>query len=888
MKNMIKSNLSAVVQESLDLAENYETISEDKMNILEQKYQFHEDSLSYLPKFMKTYFSDQTPMVNALESLLEDKKYSSYLKVLEQSSIFSPIVNPFSNQKKSSQNVIMNFEKSENSDDIVIFSKTFYICREYEDIYQSETFQLKNLYFKLKYIIQNIIFPRLENLAANWKILISTMGLWISGIDNLLLRDLMSVGAPELLVQFYKDYKLDMSQNDVSLAFIGQINSIYNRDLVKIERKTTKDNQFNDFLNFNPTRIKLEVNLNEIDSSANDEKNQLLKNIEKDCNSWACKFFFVLQNKIDKLNINLTQFNISNPFDKNALLQNLAEIFSNSDTMIQTEQLKTNPLSLTQFLFDPPLKFPENGMENNISCILELETNFQENYAKIKYKNKEKGISGTNQNNSLLLIIIDNSCQRNFLRFRTFQSTQNDFLTLNRFLQEQDSGSILGFVQFGYFNWSYVISTSLSQIFQFYGFMDFSKNPNFLTNSNLAFIGKKGLNVDGLIIFSLNSKAVLNIDICNNYLFNKCETRILYIRSMGNPLNNNSPMNMRIVYLNDDVISKNEFRGLNLMVLGCSENSDEISNNNDGNYKKFFEKNFDLWSDGELLSDLNNNLKELITKSYYGTPLFVLSSFGNFDYYVSEDSEDWIEFNFLYEKLGGSSLISYFKQKNNIVVNGRTMDFGHPFILVGSPKFETLRGFEYIFTNDADISPSQTNIELMIDLNQKKLQCPQPFSNFRSLKETNNENNLTERSNKIFNQFSQRINEEMPKILRYKQPKQLTFNFKEDLSSMENSDLMAPVKKTEQNYEDIASDEAINEMTQEILKKSKRINDKFQNTSNQTNHTNNNDTLFPRPQHPGTNPCVKIVNSSSHILIKNETITQRFENLTYNLYIRGI
>ena len=714
------------------------------------------------------------------------------------------------------------------------------------------------------------------------------MGLWISGIDNLLLRDLISVGAPELLVQFYKDYKLDIAQNDVSLAFIGQINSVYNKDLAKIERKSTKDNQFNDFLIFNPTRIKLEVNLNEIDSVANDEKkpNQSQKNIEKECNSWACKFFFILQNKIDKLNINLTQFNISNPFDKNVLLQNLAVIFSNSDTMIQTEQLKTNPLSLSQFIFDPPLKFSKNGMENNISCILELESNSQENYAKIKYKNYEKIISGTNQNNSLLLIIIDNSCQRDFLRFRTFQSTKNDFLTLNRFLQEQDSGSILGFVQFGYFNWSYVISTTLSQIFQFYGFMDFSQNPNFLTKSNLAFIGKKGLNVDGLITFSLNSKALLNIDICNNYLFNKCETQILYIRTMGNSLLNNSPMNMRMVYLNDAVISKNEFRGLDLMVLGCPENSDEI-NNFDGHYKKFFEKKFDLWSDGELLKDLNKNLKELMAKSYYGTPLFVLSSFGNYDYYISDDSEDWIEFNFLYEKIGGSSLISYFKQKNNIIVNGKTTDFGHPFILVGSMKFETLSGFEYIFTNNSDISPNQINIELMIDLNEKKLQCPQPFSNFRSLKETNNENNLTERSNKIFNQFSQRIDEEMPRLLRYKQPKQLTFSFKEAMSSMENSDLMTPVKKTEQNYEDIASDEAINEITQEILKKSRKINDKSQNTSNITNATNNNDTLFPITQHPGTNPCVQIVNSSSHIINKNETITQTFENLTYNLYIRG-
>lgn len=715
------------------------------------------------------------------------------------------------------------------------------------------------------------------------------MGSWISGIDTPLLGDLLSIGAPGLLAQFYKDYQLDMTQNDVSLAFIGQTNSVYNKDSAKIERKSLKDDQFNEFVQFNPTRIKLEVNLNEIDSFANGEKktDELPKKIEKECNSWACKFFFVLQNKIDKLDFNFTQINISNPFDKNALLENLAEVFSNSETMIQTEQLKTNPLSLSQFLFDAPLKFSKSDMEDNFSCILELESNSQENYSKIKFKNNEKVISGTSHNNSLLLIIIDNTCQHNLVRFRSFQSTQNDFLNLNKFLQEQDSGSILGFVQFGYFNWSQVISTTLSQIFQFYGFMDFSQTPNFLSNSNLAFVGKKGLNLDGLITFSLNSKSLLQVDVCQNSLFKKCETQILYIRTMGNSFNNNSPMNMRMVYLNDDVILKNEFRGLSLMLLGCPENSDEISNN-DGHYKKFFERNFDLWSDGELLTDLNRILKELIAKSYFGTPLFVLTSFGNYDYYVNENLEDWIEFNFLYEKLGGSSLISYLKQKNNIIVNGRTTDYGHPFILVGSPKFETLSGFEYIFTNNSDISPNQINIELMIDLNEKKLHCPQPFSNFRSLKETNNENNLTERSNKIFKHFSQRINEEMPKLLRYKQPKQLTFSFKEALASMENSDLMIPVKKTEQNYEDIASDEAINEITQEILKKSRDSIDKYQNASNQTNNTNNNETLFPIPKHLGTNPCVKIVNSSSHIVNKNETITQTFENLTYNLFIRGI
>ena len=141
LKNEIKSNISSLVQESLELSENYETISSEKMKILEQKFNFHEDSLSYLPKFMNAYFSEQSSTVNALESILEEKKYSKYLKIIEESPIFSSISNPFSNKKYSNQNSM-----DSGPGDIVIFSKTFYICQEYEDIYQGEAFQLKNLY----------------------------------------------------------------------------------------------------------------------------------------------------------------------------------------------------------------------------------------------------------------------------------------------------------------------------------------------------------------------------------------------------------------------------------------------------------------------------------------------------------------------------------------------------------------------------------------------------------------------------------------------------------------------------------------------------------------------------------------------------------------------
>jgi hypothetical protein len=146
IKNAIKLNITSLIQESLLAAEKSDVIDADKMSFLEQKYNFHEDSLSYLPKFMMTYFSEQTAMVHTLESLLEEQKYASYLKVIEQSPIFSSVATPFRNDKMASQS---DFYKEKGSgfdmEDIVIFSKTFYICQEYEEIFRGEAYQLTHL-----------------------------------------------------------------------------------------------------------------------------------------------------------------------------------------------------------------------------------------------------------------------------------------------------------------------------------------------------------------------------------------------------------------------------------------------------------------------------------------------------------------------------------------------------------------------------------------------------------------------------------------------------------------------------------------------------------------------------------------------------------------------
>jgi len=719
-------------------------------------------------------------------------------------------------------------------------------------------------------------------LSPNWKVLITSVGSWISGLDDSLLQDLIFVGAPELLIQFYKDYKEDSSQNDISLAFIGQFNTPEQKDLAKIEKKSPNQEQFAQY--FNPTRVKLRVNLNELEPCANDSNKTIVeqKMVDKNCGSWSCKFFFIFQNKINNLNINLTQYNTSITFDKNNVLNALSSVLSNANTMIAVEQLRINPLSFSQFLFDPPLKHPKQS-DSNLSCVLELESNSQDSYSRIKYGNIEKRVSNTNQNNSLLVVIIDNSCQRNFIRSRIFKSTKEDFILLNKFLQEQDPGSVLAFVQYGYFNWAYVMSTTLSYIFQYYGLLDFKDIPDYLMFSNIAFVGKKGLNISGLFSFSLNSKASLNLDLCNNSLFSQCESQVLYIRTMGNNLISNSPMSMRMIVLDNMIVSKNELRGISLTILGCPE---EDERNEITHYQKFLEKNFDLWSDGELLHDLNEKLHESIERTYYGTPIFVISTFGNYDYYINDDSENWIEFNFILEKLGGSSFISYLKQKNNIIINGIATDFGHPFIFVGSPKFEKLSAFEYHFDNNSQTSSNQLNVELMIDLNEKKLQCPQPFSKFKALKENKPAKNYEEESANILSTFSSKLNQQMPRILHYDQPTR-GFSFKEVLSSNENNKMMFPkLSNNYRDFEDNSSDEAIKALTQEYLKNSGKI---IQENQNNTEKKHKNPSLFTNQDHPGTNPCVKIMNVSNHILINhNESQIDQFENFTYNLFIRGL
>ena len=743
------------------------------------------------------------------------------------------------------------------------------------------------------------------------------MGDWISGVDNSLYQDLMDIGTPELFTEFYKEYLSDNLKNDISLSLIGETDFQSHNDYAEVKRSPSQSQEVTSFEDFiNPSKSRLKIDLFEqepcIDTSETKEKSPQIK-IDKNCFSWACKFFFVFQNKINNLHI-MSHFNVS------SFLKEIASILSNSKTMILAEQLKRNPLSFSQFLLDSPLEF-ENQTDTKI-CSIDLDSNIQEGYSKIKYKKTEKKISGDLQN-SLLIMIIDNSCQRNFLKSRIFLSSKDDLFYLNRFLQEQDSGSIMALVQYGYFNWTYISSTTLKDVFENYGLLDLSQLSTYthLSNVNIAYIGKKDTEQPGLLSFSLNSKASMHINLCNYSLFSKCESNILYIRTVGNDFGGNSPLRMRIIILNEEFITKNDYRGISLTLIGCPEKN---SGDETDKYYKVWEKNYDLWSDGSQLKDLNDKLKELIAKSYYGTPLFIISSFANYDFYLSENSEDWIEFNLLLEKLGASSLLTYLSQFNSIIINGKISDFGHPFIIVGSPKFEKYSAFEYGFKNNSETSTSQINVQLMIDLNEKQLKCPKPITKFQSLKEINQNFNYKQKADKILSDVELSIKRQMHQIVHYDKgsgyghnpdnifkKKNFNYAFKEmqnndiDLLDLKFNDTTNNTNQTTsiqndnfnkiiyQNikvlnnsltfpYEiDPSSDVGIYNTTQKYL------NEKFYNDSKNISLVeNSSDEIFPLENKTKQSSCLIIKNSSIPEFHPSK-YSNLDENFTYNIYIRG-
>ena len=118
------------------------------MNMLEKEYNLAEDILTYIPKFMQTYFPEQKEVINILQVLLKEEKYSHYFKMMESSPIFESFIDPFRNIMINSPNLIdpsIDKRDSFNIEDKILFSKTFSICAENEQNFKSETYHLKHL-----------------------------------------------------------------------------------------------------------------------------------------------------------------------------------------------------------------------------------------------------------------------------------------------------------------------------------------------------------------------------------------------------------------------------------------------------------------------------------------------------------------------------------------------------------------------------------------------------------------------------------------------------------------------------------------------------------------------------------------------------------------------
>lgn len=145
-KNAINLNISDILIESLRQAENLEEVNESEMEMLENNYDFNEDTLSYLPKFMRMYFSDQKDTIINLELSLREQEYPRYLKTLGNLRAFVNFQQAVRKNKNYKKNIIdFTLDFNTNIEDKVIFSKTFYICKEESQIYESEIFYLKHL-----------------------------------------------------------------------------------------------------------------------------------------------------------------------------------------------------------------------------------------------------------------------------------------------------------------------------------------------------------------------------------------------------------------------------------------------------------------------------------------------------------------------------------------------------------------------------------------------------------------------------------------------------------------------------------------------------------------------------------------------------------------------
>lgn len=527
---------------------------------------------------------------------------------------------------------------------------------------------------------------------------------------------------------YYREYQEDMLKSDVSMAFVGSRNMGYINGDGQITRKL-KDINYIDLNSVQSSTTKINF-LHEIDRKSICPANKHLepssdcmefnKKYSKNCSDWSCKFLYHFTTNMEAA-LNDSNNSTIQYFSDAASI--LFESFSDTSLFLKIEQLKNNPFSLAQFLFD--LKLLQSNKTEVKQKKLHLSSSSNGSF--IQYGKRKLALKDSKMNNTLILIMIDKTCKRRFINFKIIESNRHGQEIFNSELQKLDFGDVLGFVQFGFFDWNLIFESSIYEFLKLFGMKEFSSNAiDTLSRNNNIFIGFKGLQYGRAIHqISFTSLNEMELDIYSHEIFKLCDDNSLYVRAESSFLE--GFYKMRIISLQGKVLTKNKEVGLTLTIITCS-NSDK---NSSSVYQKAYEKNFDLHSASKTLKDLNADLSEFILKDYYGTPLFIISSFGNYEQNWQVEFDEWRQFSINVEKLGGQLFLEYLTRTNLIIYNGKTIDIGHPYILVGSPKFKKYEAYEYKASNwiDQYSNSSQSDVifELKMDMGKKKLKCPQIY-----------------------------------------------------------------------------------------------------------------------------------------------------------------
>lgn len=678
---------------------------------------------------------------------------------------------------------------------------------------------------------------------------------------------------------YYREYQEDILKSDVSMAFIGSRNMDYLNGEGQIIRKL-KDNNYIDLNSDQSSTTKINF-LHDIDRNGICPSNKHVepsfdcmesnKKYFEDCSDWSCKFLYHFTNNMESALNGSTNSTIQYFSDATSLI---IESFADTSLFLKIEQLKNNPFSLAQFLFDLKL-FQQNKTEVKEKK-LHLSSSFNGSF--IHYGKRKLALSDYKMNNTLIVILIDKTCKRRFIKFKIIESNRYGQEMLNSELQKLDEGDIMGFVQFGIFDWNLIFESSIYEFLKIFGMKDFSSNSiDMLSKNNNIFVGFKGLQYGKAIHqVSFNSVNEVELYIYSHEIFKYCDDNSLYIRAESSFLE--GFYKMRIISLQGKVLTKNKEKGLTFTILACSSNDQ----NSTSMYKKTYEKNFDLHSISQTLKDLNSDIKEFISKDYFGTPLFIITSFGNYEQDWQFEFDEWRTFSVHMEKLGGQLFFEYLIRTNIIIYNGKTLDIGHPYILVGSPKFKKYEAYEYKASNlddqNSNNSQSNSNIiyELKIDMGKKILKCPKVYKRLEDDMVGREEKMKEEFFREKIDFFENFLNVDESDLLKYPHHSE-SYRFKslEELSEKKEGNSkpklrLKSIKKNDtivDNKTDNALDEYISKITKEFRQKKvlkeeeNKIN--LKSNSSSINHTefSNSSDPWKRKIEPINSTCIKNENS---------------------------